>query len=88
MKRITKWERVVRCLSKHYCLSFREDGSNNRKHDKKVSTCPLVLCYLPLRMNSSEQRIKSNTRTVPSTEEVASLASVGEKLMEKNVLIK
>ena len=36
--------------------------------------------YLPLRMNSSEQRMKSNILTVPSSEQVASLASVGDRL--------
>ena len=34
----------------------------------------------PLRINSSDERRTSNTRTVPSSEQVANLASVGEKL--------
>ncbi len=54
-----------------------EGGNNNSKMIRGLHLCE------PLRMNSSEQRIKSNTRTVPSTEEVANLASVGEKLLER-----
>ena len=37
-------------------------------------------CALPRRMNSSEHRMKSNILTVPSSEQVASFASVGERL--------
>ena len=39
--------------------------------------------YIPRRIRSSWQRRKSQTRTVPSSEQVANLASVGQKLFWK-----
>lgn len=44
---------------------------------------PLIIRFLPLRIRSSWQRRKSQIRTVPSSEQVANLLSVGEKLKIK-----
>ena len=45
------------------------------------------LYTVPLRICSSVQDRKSKTLMVPSSEQVASLASVGEKLLTKEVHI-